>query len=230
MQYNPQNGQPYPVQHANGGAAPYPYVPQQYPSSGSPQSPAPQGPTNGTGGKGNKNNKGKKEKKKRPMSFYVAIVIAVVAVVAAGIFAFTAFAPSDSTSKRDPNGIIGQLEGKSEEEIIAELNRIIEEGMFNISIAALTEFDSGTSEGELKIENVPNNRYLMQVDITRNDTGEQIYESGILDPNMHIQKDKLDVDLPAGTYECTATFHALDMETEEEVGTAAAVITIVVKS
>lgn len=166
-----------------------------------------------------------KKEKKRSASFYVAVAIAALAVIVACVLAFTVFT-QPQTGKRDPNGLIGQVEGKSTEEIQAELDRLIAEGMLQISIASKVEFKDGTSEGAIQIENVPNNHYLVQVTIVRNDTGEQIYESGILEPNYHIQTAKLDTPLPKGTYECTATFHALDMETEEERGTAAATIEI----
>jgi len=112
----------------------------------------------------------------------------------------------------------------------AELYRIVEEGMFNISIASTVDFEDGASEGAIKIENVPGNRYLMQVDIVRDDTDEIIYQSGILEPNYHIQSARLDAELPAGTYACTAIFHALDPASEEEIGQAAANMTIRVLS
>lgn len=171
----------------------------------------------------------KPPKKKRGAGFYVAIVIALVAVVAACVLAWLWW-DSQQPKGRDPNGLIGQIEGKSEAEIQAELDRIIEEGMFQISIASEVDFESGTAEGPLQIENVPGNHYLMQVNITRDDTGELLYESGILDPNYHIQNAPLLVDLPAGTYGCTATFRALDPETEDDVGQAAAKMTIRVLS
>lgn len=171
----------------------------------------------------------KEPKKKRGAGFYIALVIALIAVVAAGVLAFMWW-DSQQPKGRDSNALIGQIEGKSQEEIQAELDRIIEEGMFQISIASDVTFENGTSEGALQIENVPGNRYLMQVTITRDDTGELLYESGILDPNYHIQDAPLLVDLPAGTYKATATFHALDPETEDEVGQAAAQMTIRVLS
>ena len=40
----------------------------------------------------------------------------------------------------------------------------------------------------------------------------------------------LDVELPAGSYECTAMFHNLDPVSGEIIGTAGAIITITVKS
>ena len=41
---------------------------------------------------------------------------------------------------------------------------------------------------------------------------------------------KLDVALPAGTYECTAYFHNLDPVSGEIIGTAGAIITITIKN
>lgn len=169
----------------------------------------------------------KQPKRKRPKSFWVAIIIAVIAILACAALVFFMFS-QEQLGIRDPNSAAGQLEGKTAEEVQAELNRVVEEGMFNISIASSVQFEDGTSEGELKIENVPGNRYLMQVDITRDDTGETIYSSGILEPNYHIQSAPLDVDLDAGTYSCTAVFHALDPETEQEIGEAAAKMSVTI--
>ncbi len=45
-----------------------------------------------------------------------------------------------------------------------------------------------------------------------------------------IERAKLDVELPAGTYECTAMFHNLDPETGNVIGTAGAIITITIKN
>lgn len=160
----------------------------------------------------------------KPKSFYVAIAVAVLALIVAGVLAFALF--SSSGAGRDPNAAVGQLEGKSAEEIQAELDRIVEEGMFNISIASQVEFADGQSEGELRIENVPNNPYLMKVEITRDDTGETVYTSVMIEQNHHIQTAKLAVDLDAGDYPCTAVFYAHDPETEELVGQAAAKLTI----
>ena len=69
-----------------------------------------------------------------------------------------------------------RLEGKTEEQIVEELNRIVEEGMFNISINTQPEFPDGSSPGNLCIENSPANHYLMVVEITLNDTGEDVYK------------------------------------------------------
>ena len=170
-----------------------------------------------------------REKKRRGAAFWIAVVVAIAALAAACTCAYIWWQGQQGSS-RDANALIGQIEGKSQEEVQAELDRIVEEGMFNISIASTVDFEDGASEGAIKIENVPGNRYLMQVDIVRDDTDEIIYQSGILEPNYHIQSARLDAELPAGTYACTAIFHALDPASEEEIGQAAANMTIRVLS
>lgn len=175
---------------------------------------------------GNRNNAAatqQEKKKKRGAGFYVGIVIAAIAIILALMFA--AFMFMNSTQASNRGGAAGQLEGKTAEEIQAELDKVVGEGMFNISIASIVDFPDGTSEGEVKIENSPANRYLMQVDMMLED-GTVIYESPILEPNYHIQTAKLSKDLDPGTYEVTAVFHALDPQTEQEVGQAAANVAI----
>ena len=131
---------------------------------------------------------------------------------------------------RDPNASIGQLEGKTPEEIQAELNRIVEEGMFNISINATPVFPNGSAAGSLKIENVPANHYNMKVKITLDETGEVIYQSGIIEPNHHIENAPLDVPLSKGTHAATATFTAYEPETNAVMGHAAVKISILVEN
>lgn len=168
------------------------------------------------------------EDNKRGAGFYIGIIIAALALVAALVVGAFLFLNSTQIGDSYRSGKLGQLDGKSEEEIRAELDRIVEEGTFNISISRIVQLPTGNSEGEFRIENSPANRYNMQVDIARSDTGETIYSSDVLEPNYHIQYAKLDESLPAGTYNCIATFHALDPETDEEVGQAACALTIVV--
>lgn len=162
----------------------------------------------------------------KPKSFWVAVGIAVLALVVAAVLAFALL--SNAGAGRDPNAAVGQLEGKTQEEIQAELDRIVEEGMFNISIASSVQLEDGASEAELRIENVPNNPYLMKVEIVRDDTGETVYTSGMVEPNHHIQSATFDVDLDAGEYPCTAVFYAYGKDDEQLVGQAAAKLTVTV--
>ena len=73
------------------------------------------------------------------------------------------------------------------------------------------------------------NPYPHMVQIVRNDSGEQIYESGAIAVGSKIERARLVVVLPAGTYECTAYFHNLDPESGAIIGTAGAIITITIQ-
>ena len=132
----------------------------------------------------------------------------------------------NGSSLFDPTAQTGQAPYKTEEEMQAELDRTVEEGMFNISISSVIQFSDGTAQGTAYIENVPRNRYNMQVTVTDDDSGDVLYESGVLAPNQFIENIVLAKDLDAGTYPATATFRALDPTTYDEVGQAAAKVTI----
>lgn len=124
----------------------------------------------------------------------------------------------------------GNLPGKSDEDIQRALNEIVEQGMFNISITSEAYFDSGSSEGKVRIENIQANLYFMKVAITLDDTGELLYESGAIKPGQYIESIKLKKHLEQGRYGATAVFTALDQETYEEVGSVAAKIMIIIES
>ena len=130
----------------------------------------------------------------------------------------------------DQNAEEGGWSALSEEEIAAALNSKVEEGMINISMNTSPIFPDGKSEGNLMIVNELVNTYPQQVELIRNDTDEVIYSSAAIPVGSKIASAKLDVELPAGTYECTAMFHSLDPETGAVLGTAGAVVTVTVQA
>ena len=178
---------------------------------------------------------------KRDAKSRTLVILAVVGLAAAitiGIFTAVRLIRKPAQSKDDPKtGIVydssaveGGWDNLSPEEIEARLNEKVAEGMINISANTAPIFEDGSSEGNLMLVNESINNYPQKVQIVRNDTGEQIYESGAIAVGSKIERAKLDVVLPAGTYECTAYFHNLDPESGAIIGTAGAVITITVKN
>lgn len=160
-----------------------------------------------------------------------AIVLALAAATTFAWACWLALAPSsDTRALRDADAELGQLAGKTDDEIRAELDRVVEEGMFDISIASDVTFADGRAEGDVRIENVPGNRYLMKVELVADGTGGTLYESGVIEPGYHIQSVRLDVDPGPGEHVCTAVFTALDPQTEDVVGTAAAQVRVTVLS
>ena len=174
----------------------------------------------------------------RSKDITVYAIIFLVLLVGAGIFlavrllhkpADTALADSKSGIVYDSSAVEGGWDNLSPEEIEARLNEKVAEGMINISANTAPIFEDGSSEGNLMLVNESINNYPQKVQIVRNDTGEQIYESGAIAVGSKIERAKLDVVLPAGTYECTAYFHNLDPETGDIIGTAGAIITITIQ-
>ena len=129
----------------------------------------------------------------------------------------------------DAGAVQGGWDEADTDKIIASLNEKVVEGMINISMNTSPNFKDGTSAGNLMIVNESINRYPQVVEITRSDTGEMIYKSGAIPVGSKIESDTLDVDLEAGTYECTAMFHNVDPETGASLGCAGAVIHITVQ-
>ena len=172
----------------------------------------------------------------------IRVVLAVaflVCAIGAGIFLITRLAskPLAKEDARAQTGIVydssaveGGWDNLSPEEIAEKLNEKVAEGMINISMNTAPYFENGTAEGNVMIVNEAINNYPQEVQIVRNDTGEQIYESNAIPVGSKIERAMLDVTLPAGTYECTAYFHNLDPESGAIIGTAGAIITITVKN
>ena len=182
-----------------------------------------------------KHHKKKKVQKSERTKRTVFLIVAAVVLILAIILLFRSCGKSDLANLEDDiKAQLGQLENKSNEEVQAALDEIIEQGMIRVSINMNPVFPSGSSNGTLQIENHPNNHYNLRVVITcdydNDGEDEQIYHSGLMPINSHIQEDVLDVVLSAGNYDATATFTAYDVEKDTEVGQVISQIRISVLS
>ena len=172
----------------------------------------------------------------------IRVVLAVaflVCAIGAGIFLITRLVSKPLTKEdvRGQTGIVydssaveGGWDNLSPEEIAEKLNEKVAEGMINISMNTAPYFEDGKAEGNVMIVNESINNYPQQVEFIRNDTGEQIYQSKAIPVGSKIERAALDVELPTGSYECTAMFHNLDPVSGEIIGTAGAIINITIKN
>lgn len=168
----------------------------------------------------------------------IIIAAAAFILLLVGLLCWRVFSSHDSSADDpaqgglvyDDSAIEGGWETLSEEEIEAALNEKVEEGYINISMNTSPVFADGKSEGNLMIVNETANRYPQRVIISRNDTGETIYTSGAIPVGSKIANHTLDVELAAGSYECTAMFHSLDPDTGAVLGSAGAIITITIQN
>ena len=164
-------------------------------------------------------------------------VLAAVAIGAIIFIIVTLRSPMTKEEARAKAGIVydssateGGWDNLSPEEIAEKLNEKVAEGMINISMNTAPYFENGASEGNVMIVNESINNYPQQVEFIRNDTQEVIYQSKAIPVGSKIERAALDVELPAGTYECTAMFHNLDLVSGEIIGTAGAIINITIKN
>lgn len=176
--------------------------------------------------------KPKKKKKKRASRKWLIlllILLLLLILIGGGILVYKINQKREFERYQfDTEAMAGRIQMMTEEEIQAELNRVVEEGMFNISIASAIVFESPESEGEARIENVAANNYHMQVDIILDESGETVYSSKLIQPGYSIGNIKLSEKLEPGEYEATAIFSAITKDEMKLFGTAGAQIKLYV--
>lgn len=156
----------------------------------------------------------KKHKKSLVIVPVVVLIVAAVfcALYAAGILRFG----GEPSAQRDLTAKLGVMPNKTQEEMERVLNQLVDEGRFNIAINSNMTCENGTLN--VGIENIPGNRYLMQVDLKLADTGEMIYSSGTIEPGYYIDEGKCEKQLSPGEYKAVAVFTAIDEQTDEHMG------------
>lgn len=161
------------------------------------------------------------EKKRRNLLFPVLTALFAIACLVMGVLLLHgSWKPAESQRIVEESGALqGMLPGMSEDEILEELNRRVSEGELAISINSTLEFETGDSEGQLRIENSAKNHYTMVVEMYLNDTGERIYQSGGIKPGYFLEKACLDKVLEKGDYPVTVHFKAYD-ENDNYMGEA----------
>jgi len=172
-----------------------------------------------------------RQRRNRVPAFAVPLaVLLAVAVTAAFFYIRDQTGAEMSTGLSYESNIVeGDIPGKSREERQRELDSIVEEGMLAMSINATP---SGKTTGldrniNWLIENPSNQGKLIRVEISRDDTGGIIYETGAIPPGNYVESAPLKEALPPGTYLCTAKFYAYKEEDESFIGQAAAQIKLV---
>jgi len=169
--------------------------------------------------------------KSRWSGLRVILLLAFCCAVSAGAGIFFSY----KNAPREPEGglvyeanvVSGDIPGKSREERQREMDSMVEEGMLAMSMNITPS--GKVSDGRMinwLIENPSNQGKLIRVEITRDDTGEKIYETGAIRPGSYVESAPLNVELSAGIYECTAVFLAYREETEALIGQAAVKVTL----
>ena len=173
-------------------------------------------------------NKRRKKNNRKWTTLLILLLLLLILLLGAALTYFVFIEPYQQKTvggKREAAALQGSLNVMTEEEIQEALNNIVEEGMFRISLASnIIAIEDGMAD--VRIENNLQNRYVMQVTLTLDETGEEIYRTGLIDPGYYIQQAEFNKHLDPGEYDATAIFTALYADTEEIVGTVGANVKI----
>lgn len=162
-----------------------------------------------------------KSKKKRRLAMS-AIIAALLALLLAGL----AMCHSCGDDWLDPSARDGSYAGKTHEQIIADLNANVQEGMMNISVATVMQGKEGSDTVNVRFENIAANHWDQKCTITLDETGEVLWQSGAIKPGQSIDDAKLSRTFEAGAYPVTATVTGYDSDTHEEKGKLAGKVTL----
>jgi len=146
------------------------------------------------------NNKKKKRNK---------IIIVIIVLISLLLFLVRCNPLRSDISK----GEIDWDQPRASRDLQAEIDKAVEQGMFNVFMNTNVVFKDGQSKGNMMIQNIETNRYPMYVEIYHDNT--LLYKSYIIEPGYKIEEAKLDTPLSKGTYDCTAYFYVTDNNKEE---------------
>lgn len=169
----------------------------------------------------------KEEKRTKPV--LLVLLLLLVALVAGGGAALAAHLGGGSGGLvYEDNAVIGSAGGDVD---VAAMQEMVDRGMITMSINAtpMMSLSNRAAGVNWLIENPEGqSTKLIRVEVIREDTGDKIYETGVLRPGTYVTDTQPDVELAAGQYPCTAYFYSYDIETEEFLGKAGASITLYV--
>ena len=130
----------------------------------------------------------------------------------------------------EENATMGILPGVDLEQRRKELQELLDNSMIAFSVNTSPIFESGTSEGNLMIENPGNNAKLIIAEMHLKDTDEIIYTSKYIKPGSYVENVKLDKVLSKGVYDAIVYFKAYDLDTKDYIGQTGAEVTLTIES
>lgn len=171
----------------------------------------------------------------------ILIVVALVILAACGIGAAlylngqkqtqsTSIGGGSTMILPDANAEEGGFAGESLDELYRQMIEKAEAGAIVVNFSESIILPDGSSEAEVQIANPVENTYPMQFTINLEDTGEQVFESGLVPVGSHLSSIKLEKKLSAGEYPAVLTYKAYDEEKQDFVGTVGVSVLITVES
>lgn len=136
-------------------------------------------------------------------------VVGVAAVLVAALLA--GFVAYNLLHWKDPRARKGYYEGKTDEEIQADLDRQVDWYSMEISVASVMELAEGETRAEARIENVENNHCDQKVRMyLTDDPDDVLFESGAIAPGAYLQYVDFAHPLPVGSHSVTVEFQGYE--------------------
>lgn len=149
-----------------------------------------------------------KKKKRNKIIAFLIMLLLLLLLLTRCCSSCSNLSPSDISQ-----GEIEWNQPRASRDLQAEIDKAVEQGMFNVFMNTNVVFKDGNSKGNMMIQNIDTNVYPMYVEIYNNDN--LLYKSDIIDPGYKIEEAKLDTVLSKGTYDCTAYFYVTDSNKQE---------------
>ena len=111
----------------------------------------------------------------------------------------------------DPNAQKGYYEGKTEEQIVEDLNQEVAWYSMQISCSPSARMYPGSSQVHgLNVENIENNHCAQRFTVSLQETGEVLYESGAIYPGEYVADIELNRALDEGVYAVNIEFQGYE--------------------
>ena len=155
-------------------------------------------------------------------------IIVLVVLVMAVLFslAWCAF-HEQPDADMESNIVVGAMLGQEDAQ---DKQRALDEGMIGFSVNTRMKFDTPSADGAIMFENPAGNAKYTKLKLVRDDTDEEIYSTGLLQPGTYVETDTLDAMVPTGEYACTALVEAYRTNDKSYIGTVAAAVKVKVGS
>lgn len=154
---------------------------------------------------------------------WIALLVLLLLLACALAWFYLAPAPEDDDIER--NIVVGSVLGDDAAPV-----RDASETTAAFSINSIMRFDSPSSKAYIYFENPEGNGKYLSLALVRDDTGQTVYQTGLLQPGTYVEQDALDAMLPYGEYACTAQVSAFRIPDKTPLGTVAAAVTVKVGS
>ncbi|MDR1665409.1 MAG: hypothetical protein LBR83_10905 [Clostridiales bacterium] len=154
------------------------------------------------------------------------IIYAALIIIAAlvGVIIWLSASGTEKTLVYEDNVTIGEMPGVDREALLAQLQEKMDESAIAFSINARPTIVNTTAS--IFYENPSGNGKDVILSIVDGETGETIYESNLIREGSYIDYITLTREYAPGEYEATAYLTAYNRETREQIGKAAAGLTL----